>query len=118
MESSDVILALSALAQQTRLDTFRLLVTREPAGVPAGELARLIDVPQYTMSAHLSILSRAGLIAGERHSRSILYRARLDRLRELMLFLVKDCCGGRSELCAPLIEAMTPCCLPAESAHD
>ena len=117
MESSDVILALSALAQQTRLDTFRLLVTREPTGVPAGELARLIDVPQNTMSAHLSILSRAGLIAGERHSRSILYRARLDRLRELMLFLVKDCCGGRSELCAAVIADLTPCCLSAESAH-
>ncbi len=117
MESNDAIAALSALAQQTRLDTFRLLVTREPAGVPAGELARLIDVPQNTMSAHLSILSRAGLVVGERHSRSIVYRARVDQLREMMLFLVKDCCGGRAELCAPLIAALTPCCQPAESAH-
>lgn len=117
MESNDVIGALASLAQQTRLDTFRLLVTREPEGVAAGELARLIDVPQNTMSAHLAVLSRAGLITGERHSRSIIYRANLDRLRDLMLFLIKDCCGGRRELCAPLIADLTPCCPSAESAH-
>ena len=117
MDNSDVIAALAALAQSTRLDTFRLLVTREPEGVAAGELARLIDVPQNTMSTHLAILSRAGLITGERHSRSIIYRASLDRLRDLMLFLVKDCCGGRPELCTPLIAELMPCCPPAESAH-
>ncbi len=117
MDPNDVIAALAALAQHTRLDTFRLLVTREPEGVAAGELARLIDVPQNTMSAHLAILSRAGLITGERHSRSIIYRASLDRLRDLMLFLVKDCCGGRPELCTPLIAELMPCCPPAESAH-
>ncbi len=117
MESNEVITALAALAQQTRLDTFRLLVTREPGGVAAGELARLIDVPQNTMSAHLAILSRAGLIIGERHSRSIIYRASLDRLRDLMLFLVKDCCGGRPEVCAPLIADLTPCCPPKEAHH-
>ena len=117
MDNIDVIAALAALAQSTRLDTFRLLVTREPEGVAAGELARLIDVPQNTMSTHLAILSRAGLIIGERHSRSIIYRASLDRLRDLMLFLVKDCCGGRPELCTPLIAELMPCCPPAESAH-
>jgi ArsR family transcriptional regulator, arsenate/arsenite/antimonite-responsive transcriptional repressor len=117
MESNDVIIALSALAQSTRLDTFRLLVKREPEGVPAGELARLIEVPQNTMSAHLAILSRAGLITGERHSRSIIYRASLDRLRGLMLFLVKDCCDGNPDLCAPLIADLMPCCPPGESAH-
>lgn len=117
MDNLEAIAALAALAQPTRLDTFRLLVTREPEGVPAGELARLIDVPQNTMSAHLAILSRAELIVGERHSRSIVYRASLDRLRALMLFLLKDCCGGRADLCAPLIADLTPCCQPAGSAH-
>lgn len=117
MDNLEAIAALAALAQPTRLDTFRLLVTREPEGVPAGELARLIDVPQNTMSAHLAILSRAELIVGERHSRSIVYRANLEGLRALMLFLLKDCCGGRAELCAPLIVDLTPCCQPAESAH-
>lgn len=77
MDNSEVIDALSALAQTTRLDTFRLLVTREPEGIAAGELARLIAVPQNTMSTHLSILARAGLVRGERQSRSIIYRADL-----------------------------------------
>jgi ArsR family transcriptional regulator len=117
MDNMEAIGALSALAQSTRLDTFRLLVKREPKGVPAGELARLIEVPQNTMSAHLAILARAGLIAGERHSRTILYRANLDRFREMTLFLVRDCCGGRPDLCAPLIADLTPCCPVSEKAH-
>ncbi|THD45267.1 MAG: ArsR family transcriptional regulator [Bradyrhizobium sp.] len=117
MDDSEIIAALSALAQPTRLDTFRLLVTREPQGVPAGELARLIDVPQNTMSTHLAILSRAGLIRSERNSRSIIYRADLARFRDVTLHLVKDCCGGRPEMCAPLIAELTPCCPPAATAH-
>lgn len=104
----EAIAALAALAQATRLETFRLLVKHEPHGVPAGELARLIDVPQNTMSAHLAILSRAGLVTGERHSRTIIYRANLDGFRELTLFMVQDCCGGNPELCAPLIESLQP----------
>ena len=105
----EAITALGALAQTTRLDTFRLLVEREPDGVPAGELARLVAVPQNTMSAHLAILARAGLVVGERHSRSIIYRADLSRFREVALFLLKDCCGGRPDICAPLIADLTPC---------
>ncbi|MFZ2109280.1 MAG: metalloregulator ArsR/SmtB family transcription factor [Roseiarcus sp.] len=118
MDSREVITALSALAQPTRLDTFRLLVSREPEGLAAGELARLIEVPQNTMSTHLAILARAGLVRGERHRRSIIYRADLERFREVILFLLEDCCGGRPELCAPLIADLMPCCPPGESAHD
>ncbi len=110
MESESTILALSALAQTTRLDTFRLLVRHEPDGLPAGEIARQLDVPQNTMSAHLGILSRAGLVKSERQSRSIIYRADLDTLRALTLYLVKDCCAGKPELCAPLVAELTPCC--------
>jgi ArsR family transcriptional regulator, arsenate/arsenite/antimonite-responsive transcriptional repressor len=117
MDDTEVIAALAALAQSTRLDTFRLLVSREPEGVPAGELARLIEVPQNTMSTHLAILSRARLVIGERRSRSIIYRANLDRFREVTLFLLKDCCGGRAELCAPLIADLSPCRPPKEAAH-
>ena len=112
MDDTEVIAALAALAQSTRLDTFPTARRREPEGVPAGELARLVEVPQNTMSAHLAILARAKLIVGERHSRSIIYRADLDRFREVTLFLLKDCCGGRPELCAPLIADLTPCCPP------
>lgn len=115
MEQDLAISALSALAQGTRLETFRLLVRHEPNGLPAGELARLIGIPQNTMSAHLAALSRAGLIEGERHSRSIIYRAKLDQLQALTLFLLKDCCGGNADLCAPIIAELTPCCPPQEA---
>ena len=118
MDNVEAIAALAALAQTTRLDTFRLLVAREPDGVAAGELARLMAVPQNTMSAHLGILARARLISGERHSRSIIYRADLARLRDLTLFLLKDCCGGRPEVCAPLVADLVPCCSPKAPAHD
>ncbi len=117
MDNIEAIAARAAQAQSTRLHTYRQLVEREPEGVPAGELARLIEVPQNTMSAHLAVLARARLIVGERHSRSIVYRANLDRFREVALFLLKDCCGGRADLCAPLIADLTPCCPPKEAAH-
>lgn len=110
MESTTVILALAALAQPTRLDAFRLLVKHEPGGLPAGDIADALGVPHNTMSAHLAVLSRAGLISSKRQSRSIVYRAELATLRSAVLFLVKDCCGGRPELCAPLIAELTPCC--------
>ena len=117
MDKETTILALAALAQATRLDTFKLLVMHEPDGLPAGEIARRLAVPHNTMSTHLAVLTRAGLVEAERHSRSIIYRANLARLREMMLFLVRDCCAGRAELCAPLIASLTPCCPPAEAAR-
>jgi ArsR family transcriptional regulator, arsenate/arsenite/antimonite-responsive transcriptional repressor len=118
MDLETATAALAALAQPTRLETFRLLVRHEPGGLPAGEVARQLDIPQNTMSAHLAILARAGLAASERHSRSIIYRADLNRLRDLMLYLVKDCCGGNVGLRAPLIaELSLPCCSPTESEH-
>jgi ArsR family transcriptional regulator len=112
MDNLHAIAAMAALAQRTRLDTFKLLVNREPEGVPAGELARMVDVPQNTMSAHLAVLTRAGLITGERQSRSIIYRADLDGFRAVIAFLVKDCCGGRADLCQPLIDELVPRCSP------
>ena len=81
------------------------------------EVARLLDVPQNTMSSHLSVLTRAGLISSERHSRSIIFRAELDKVREVASFLVTDCCGGRPELCEPLVAEFTPCCTPSERDH-
>jgi ArsR family transcriptional regulator len=116
MESIDAIAALAALAQPTRLETFRLLVRREPEGAPAGELARLAAVPQNTMSAHLAVLSRCGLASGERCGRSIIYRADLARFRALLTYLLKDCCDGRPDVCAPLIADLVPCHSSTESA--
>jgi DNA-binding transcriptional ArsR family regulator len=112
MESENVVLALAALAQSTRLDVFRLLVKQEPDGLAAGDIARALAVPQNTMSSHLAVLSRAGLISAQRFSRSIIYRAELSHLRAVMLFMLKDCCEGRPEICAPLIDELTPCCSP------
>lgn len=99
---------MAALAQGTRLEAFRLLVKAEPEGLPAGLVAETLGVPHNTMSAHLSILSNADLVTAERRSRSVIYRANLDRLRELTLYLVKDCCGGNPELCQPLIDDLLP----------
>jgi len=113
MESEQAILALAALAQSTRLDVFRLLVKQEPDGLAAGEIAKSLAVPQNTMSSHLAILSRAGLVTARRFSRSIVYRADLGVFHSVMLFMLRDCCDGRPEVCAPLIEDLTPCCLPA-----
>ena len=112
METEEAILALAALAQSTRLEVFRLLAKHEPDGLAAGDIARALAVPQNTMSAHLSILTRAGLVSSQRHSRSIVYRANLDRFQSVALFLLKDCCGGRPEVCGPLIESLSPCCPP------
>jgi DNA-binding transcriptional ArsR family regulator len=110
MDQENAILALSALAQSTRLETFRLLVRHGPDGLPSGDIARAIDVPQNTMSTHLNILSRAGLVTSERRSRVVVYRAEITRVSDLTLFLIKDCCGGNAELCAPLIAELEPCC--------
>jgi len=112
MESEDAIVALAALAQSTRLDVFRLLVKHEPDGLAAGDIAKALEVPQNTMSSHLSVLSRAGLVSAQRFSRSIVYRAELSRLQGVVLFMLRDCCDGRPEICAPLIEDLTPSCQP------
>jgi ArsR family transcriptional regulator, arsenate/arsenite/antimonite-responsive transcriptional repressor len=112
MESENVILALAALAQSTRLDVFRLLVKHEPEGLAAGDIARALAVPQNTMSSHLSVLARAGLVSAQRFSRSIVYRADLSRFRAVVVFMLRDCCDGRPEICAPLIEDLTPRCQP------
>jgi DNA-binding transcriptional ArsR family regulator len=115
MEVDGVLACFGALSQATRLEAFRLLVRHAPDGLPAGEVARQLDVPQNTMSTHLAVLTRAGLLHAERLGRSIVYRADLARLREMTLFLVKDCCGGRADLCRPLIADLLPCCLPEKA---
>lgn len=116
MESIAALDVFAALSQNTRLDAFRLLVKSEPNGLAAGEIARLLEVPQNTMSAHLGILSRAGLVRAERQSRSMIYRPSIDRVREIASFLVSECCGGRPELCEPLVAEFTPCCSPKEAS--
>ena len=116
MDQEKAILALAALAQATRLQAFNLLVRHEPEGIPAGDVAKMLAVPQNTMSSHLSVLARAGLIRAERRSRLIIHRADIDVLRELTLYLVNDCCGGRAELCEPLLAQLNPCSSPEKAS--
>jgi DNA-binding transcriptional ArsR family regulator len=102
MKPTQALDALHALAQESRLAVFRLLVKAGPLGLAAGAIAKSVGAPASTMSAHLSILSNAGLIAARRESRTIYYALDTDAVRGLFDFLAADCCGGRPELCAPL----------------
>jgi len=106
--------ALSALGQWTRLRIFRLLVSQYPEGLPAGTIADALGCLNNTMSAHLGILARAGLIAGVRDGRSILYRADLEGMKGLVGYLLTDCCDGHPEVCAPIFQALKCGCEPTD----
>jgi DNA-binding transcriptional ArsR family regulator len=100
--------ALGALAHETRLSVFRMLVKAGPEGMIAGAIAEALAVPPSTMSHHLATLERAGLIRSERESRLIRYRADYQGMRRLLTFLMQDCCQGAPELCGDLM-APLPC---------
>lgn len=110
MDKREALSALSALGQDTRLEVFRLLVRAGPEGVPAGEVAARLGTVQNTMSAHLKILSQAGLIRAERDGRTIRYVADMTGFRDLLAYLMEDCCNGSPELCQPVIKAVTCDC--------
>ena len=98
--------ALSALSHETRLWAFRLLVQAGPAGLAAGEISESLGSRQNTMSSHLRILASAGLITHQRDGRSIVYKANYDTVRELVLFLMEDCCAGNNAVCRPVAESL------------
>ena len=100
MELSEAAAALAALAQPSRLEVFRLLVSA-PTPLCAGDIADALDLPKPTLSFHLKELNHAGLIEAQRDGRSIFYQIRAEGMRDLMGFLTKDCCQGRPELCLP-----------------
>ena len=99
MSAAHAMAALAALGQPTRLAIFQLLLRSEPDGLPAGSIAEAVGSPQNTLSSHLGILARSGLVRGRRDGRSIVYRADVEGTRALIGFLVADCCGGHPELC-------------------
>ena len=99
--------ALGALAHETRLSVFRLLVKAGSSGLIAGALAEEIGAPPSTMSHHLATLERAGLVSSARESRMIRYRADYDGMRRLLSFLMEDCCQGQPEMCADLVGSIT-----------
>ena len=106
--------AFAALSQPTRLNAFRRLMKLYPDHAPAGEIARFCKVPHNTMSTHLATLARAGLLSVDRRGRSMNYRADLDGFRALVTFMMRDCCHGRADVCAPVI-AQLACCPPART---
>lgn len=112
MHLPQAVEVLSALAHGHRLAVFRLLVRAGADGLPAGEIAREVGAVPNTLSTHLTILAHAGLIRSRREGRSIIYSADYDGMSELLGFLVADCCGGRPEICVPLIDAAQACCPP------
>jgi ArsR family transcriptional regulator len=117
MESVKAVQKLSALAQDGRLAVFRLLVKAGPEGLAAGDIARKLKTAPNTMSAQLLILSNAGLVRARRDGRSIIYAVDFDAMGSLLIFLTEDCCGGRAEICAPLVSVATGCCPPKKRAH-
>lgn len=102
----NAVTALSALAHQARLSVFRMLVKAGHEGIPAGEIARRLDVPPNTLSANLTILANAGLIDSRREGRSVIYVAKYENMTALLEYLLEDCCGGSPEICASLAEVL------------
>lgn len=101
METNGAVVALEALAQESRLGIFRLLVEAGRNGLPAGEIAGRIGLLAPTLSFHLAQLKHAGLIACERDGRSLIYSARFDAINDLVGFMTENCCGGNAGECAP-----------------
>jgi ArsR family transcriptional regulator len=106
MEFVAAVTCLSALAHEGRLRIFRMLVQEGVMGLAAGEIAHRLDVLPNSLSANLNVLSHAGLIRSRRQGRSIIYTAEYDRMRDLLGFLVEDCCGGSPEICSPLANVL------------
>jgi DNA-binding transcriptional ArsR family regulator len=101
MKKLNVIAALNALAQETRLEIFRLLVQKGPEGVSAGEIGERLGQPSPTLSFHLNQLRFAGLVTSRRQSRLIIYSANYKAMNDVLAYLTVNCCAGRPELCAP-----------------
>ncbi len=116
MDQASAIAALGALAQDTRLAVFRLLVRAGPDGMIAGAIAESLGSPASTMSHHLATLERAGLVVSQRTSRQIHYTANFEQMRGLLGFLMADCCQGKPELCGNLLAATR--CEPMMAGAD
>ena len=115
MEKADIVAALAALAQDHRLETYRLLVQAGPDGMPAGEVAATIGLPPNTLTFHFDKLREAGLVTVRRDGRSMIYAARFDTMDALIGYLTENCCGGATG-CAPA--ACAPARKPTRRAKE
>jgi ArsR family transcriptional regulator len=114
MEIKVAVTALAALAQETRLSIYRLLVEAGPEGVAAGRIGEALKVPGATMSFHLKELVRAGLVSARQDKQFIYYAVDFERMAELMIFLTQNCCHGMPEACLNVVEtALSRCCPPS-----
>jgi len=115
MDINEATAALGALAQETRLAAFRLLVRSGNSGLPAGEIAKSLAIPHNTMSTHLGILCHSGLVHSRRAGRSIIYSVDFGGTRSLLRYLVEDCCLGSPDTCGPILDSvLTDCCSPVQ----
>ena len=117
MEIKTATRGFAALAQETRLKVFRRLMRTGTEGVAAGNLARSLRVPHNTLSSHLRILQDAGWITSRRQGRSVIYCVDLAGTRRLLAFLVQNCCNGRPEVCAPLLDDVVANDAPVARSH-
>lgn len=101
MNSQEVVTKLTAMAQESRLRAFRLLVTQGEQGICAGDIAKQLDISPNTLSFHLKELHEAGLIKSRKEGRSVIYSLNTESYKELLKFLTEDCCAGNAELCQP-----------------
>jgi len=113
MENKAAVAALAALAQETRLSVYRLLVEAGPEGLPAGGIAEKLGVPSATLSFHLKELSHAGLVTSRPESRFIYYSANFEHMAALMSFLTHNCCHGMPQECLTVVETALGRCCPA-----
>jgi ArsR family transcriptional regulator len=108
MEKVDAVTALAALAQDSRLDVFRLLVQVGPDGMPAGDVAEALALPPNALTFHFDKLRMAGLVTVRREGRSMIYAARYETMNDLLAYLTENCCGGDANACPPASCAPKP----------
>ena len=106
MDQELAIEAFGALAQPSRMSVFRLLVRVGPSGLPVGEISRRLDIVPSTLSGHLAVLKRGGLLTATRHKREIHYAADLGSVNDLVGFLLSDCCDGRLDNCSEILSLL------------
>lgn len=116
METKSAVAALAALAQETRLSVFRLLIEAGPEGIAAGEVGQRLEVPPATLSFHLKELSHAGLVTSRQEGRFVYYAANFEHMAALMSFLTQNCCRGMPQECLSVVEtALGRCCVQAST---